>query len=235
MGIHLPPGIFGGRSKWASMTIAVAFGRGRRCSALLHGPVSRPRRQRATRAAMLAKDQPETTSEGRASLGQRISTSGALTSINRVVERPRLGRQHGARAGARRPCPEADRVPRHPRRRDRRHPAGHDRAQPVHRALRQSAPAGSSASSSASGCRASGSIAARASASRHSTTTWPTRSLLLANALRAGSSFLQAIEMVVRESQPPISTEFGARHPRGQPRPAARRGAGQHGPPRPIG
>jgi tight adherence protein B len=32
---------------------------------------------------------------------------------------------------------------------------------------------------------------------------------LLSNALRAGSSFLQAIEMVVRESQPPISTEFG--------------------------
>src|SRR3954467_1775560 len=32
---------------------------------------------------------------------------------------------------------------------------------------------------------------------------------LLANALRAGSSFLQSIEMVVRESQPPISTEFG--------------------------
>jgi tight adherence protein B len=32
---------------------------------------------------------------------------------------------------------------------------------------------------------------------------------LLSNSLRAGSSFLQAIEMVVRESQPPISTEFG--------------------------
>ena len=32
---------------------------------------------------------------------------------------------------------------------------------------------------------------------------------LVANALRAGSSFLQAIEMVVRESEPPISTEFG--------------------------
>jgi tight adherence protein B len=32
---------------------------------------------------------------------------------------------------------------------------------------------------------------------------------LLANALRSGSSFLQAIEMVVREAQPPISTEFG--------------------------
>jgi tight adherence protein B len=32
---------------------------------------------------------------------------------------------------------------------------------------------------------------------------------LLSNALRAGSSFLQAIEMVVRETQPPISTEFG--------------------------
>jgi tight adherence protein B len=31
---------------------------------------------------------------------------------------------------------------------------------------------------------------------------------LLANSLRAGSSFLQAVEMVVRESRPPISTEF---------------------------
>ena len=32
---------------------------------------------------------------------------------------------------------------------------------------------------------------------------------LLANALRAGSSFLQAIELVVRESRPPVSIEFG--------------------------
>jgi tight adherence protein B len=32
---------------------------------------------------------------------------------------------------------------------------------------------------------------------------------LIANALRSGSSFLQAIEMVVRETHPPISTEFG--------------------------
>ncbi|HVM29998.1 MAG TPA: type II secretion system F family protein [Candidatus Limnocylindrales bacterium] len=32
---------------------------------------------------------------------------------------------------------------------------------------------------------------------------------LLANSLRAGSSFLQAVEMVVRETRPPISTEFG--------------------------
>jgi tight adherence protein B len=32
---------------------------------------------------------------------------------------------------------------------------------------------------------------------------------LIANALRAGSSFLQAIEMVVRESQPPVTIEFG--------------------------
>jgi tight adherence protein B len=32
---------------------------------------------------------------------------------------------------------------------------------------------------------------------------------LIANALRAGSSFLQAIEMVVRESTPPMTTEFG--------------------------
>ena len=32
---------------------------------------------------------------------------------------------------------------------------------------------------------------------------------LLSNALRSGSSLLQATELVVRESQPPISTEFG--------------------------
>jgi tight adherence protein B len=32
---------------------------------------------------------------------------------------------------------------------------------------------------------------------------------LIANALRAGSSFLQAIEMVVREAQPPVNVEFG--------------------------
>lgn len=31
---------------------------------------------------------------------------------------------------------------------------------------------------------------------------------LVGNALRAGASFLQAIELVVRESQPPVSTEF---------------------------
>lgn len=31
---------------------------------------------------------------------------------------------------------------------------------------------------------------------------------LIANALRSGSSFLQGIEMVVRETEPPISTEF---------------------------
>ena len=32
--------------------------------------------------------------------------------------------------------------------------------------------------------------------------------MLLANSLRAGSSFLQSVEMVVREAQPPVSTEF---------------------------
>jgi tight adherence protein B len=32
--------------------------------------------------------------------------------------------------------------------------------------------------------------------------------MLLANGLRAGSSFLQAVELIVRETQPPISTEF---------------------------
>jgi tight adherence protein B len=37
----------------------------------------------------------------------------------------------------------------------------------------------------------------------------PDTIMLIANALRAGSSFLQAIEMVVRESRPPVTTEFG--------------------------
>jgi tight adherence protein B len=32
---------------------------------------------------------------------------------------------------------------------------------------------------------------------------------LIANALRSGASFLQAIELVVRETEPPVSTEFG--------------------------
>jgi len=32
--------------------------------------------------------------------------------------------------------------------------------------------------------------------------------MLIANALRSGSSFLQSIELVVRETQPPVSTEF---------------------------
>ncbi len=42
-----------------------------------------------------------------------------------------------------------------------------------------------------------------------STRQLPDTITLIANALRAGSSFLQAIEMVVRESRPPVSTEFG--------------------------
>jgi tight adherence protein B len=32
--------------------------------------------------------------------------------------------------------------------------------------------------------------------------------MLLANGLRAGSSFLQAVELVTRETRPPVSTEF---------------------------
>ena len=59
------------------------------------------------------------------------------------------------------------------------------------------------------GCRASGSAAARTAGSTPSTSSCPDTITLIANALRAGSSFLQAIELVVRESRPPISTEFG--------------------------
>ena len=32
--------------------------------------------------------------------------------------------------------------------------------------------------------------------------------MLLGNSLRAGSSFLQSVELIVREARPPISTEF---------------------------
>ena len=62
---------------------------------------------------------------------------------------------------------------------------------------------------SASCCRASGSAAARTAASNAFNKQLPDTITLIANALRAGSSFLQAIELVVRESRPPISTEFG--------------------------
>ena len=51
--------------------------------------------------------------------------------------------------------------------------------------------------------------AASRAASTPSTSSSRTRSRSIANALRAGSSFLQAIELVVRESRPPISIEFG--------------------------
>jgi len=50
----------------------------------------------------------------------------------------------------------------------------------------------------------------RRKSSRHSAFNkqLPDTITLIANALRAGSSFLQAIELVVRESRPPISVEF---------------------------
>ena len=51
--------------------------------------------------------------------------------------------------------------------------------------------------------------AARAAGSNAFNKQLPDTITLIANALRAGSSFLQAIELVVRESRPPISTEFG--------------------------
>ena len=79
------------------------------------------------------------------------------------------------------------------------------------------------------------SSAARASRLNAFNKQLPDTITLIANALRAGSSFLQAIELVVRESRPPISTEF-ARVIRevnlGLPFEA---GPGEHGPPRPLG
>ena len=121
---------------------------------------------------------------------------------------PGLGRQHGARARPRRPRSEAQRVPGHSCRGDRRHSVGHDRAEPVHRPARQPAAvagwpgrrlvAAPLLAQPAQGQAAQG---VQLEPGRHHR----------ADRQRAArrSSFLQAIEMVVRETQPPISTEFG--------------------------
>jgi tight adherence protein B len=156
----------------------------------------------------VAKEQPETTSEGRAGLGQRISTSGALTSINRVVD----GRDWGANMA--RELARADLV-----------------LKPTEfLAIRVGAIIGIPLVMIALSPfialfnnpllwvvgvgvgfwlprfwlnRRKGKRLKAFNDSLADTIT------LLANALRAGSSFLQSIEMVVRETQPPISTEFG--------------------------
>jgi len=155
----------------------------------------------------VAKDQPEAAVE-RASLGQRISTSGALTSINRVVE----GRDWGANMA--RELARADLV-----------------LKPSEfLAIRVGAVVGiplvmivlspfialfANPLLWVVGVgvgfwlprfwlnRRKGKRLKAFNDSLADTIT------LIANALRAGSSFLQAIEMVVRETQPPISTEFG--------------------------
>src|SRR3954453_13607666 len=65
---------------------------------------------------------------------------------------------------------------------------------------------------------------------------------LLANGLRAGSSFLQPGELVVptgRRARRPRGAaadvdRVQSRHPRGQPRPAVRAGDGEQGPPGPV-
>ena len=117
---------------------------------------------------------------------------------------------------------------------DRRRPA------PVHRPARSAcrrcaarSPC-SSAPSSASCCRASGSAAARAAGSSAFNKQLPDTITLLANAPprrlvvppgdRAGRARVAAADL----------DRVRPRHPRGQPRPAVRAGAGEHGPPRPV-
>ena len=153
------------------------------------------------------KEQPEATVEARATLGQRINTSGALTSINRVVD----GRDWGANMA--RELARADLV-----------------LKPTEfLAIRVGAiigiPVAMIALSPFISLFANPLVwvigfavgfwlprfwlnrrkGKRLKAFNNSLADTIT---LLANALRAGSSFLQSIEMVVRESQPPISTEF---------------------------
>ena len=113
-----------------------------------------------------------------------------------------------------------------PRPRPRR-PEAQGQRVPLHLGRRRSSASRSRCTSSASSCRPSRTRSSSWSApsSASSCRAWyvqrrkgkrlnafnkqlPDTITLIANALRAGSSFLQAIELVVREARPPISTEF---------------------------
>ena len=164
---------------------------------------------RLERYAAKPTDQRKAAATGQGGVAELIAQSQALNSLNQVVEQRDFG-ANLARDIARADLQaQAVRVPAHLGRRDRRHPARH--APPV------AVPAGARQPALPAHRRPHRLPASRASGSRRRKNgrlgafnkQLPDTITLIANALRAGSSFLQAIELVVRESRPPISTEFG--------------------------
>ena len=201
----------------------------------------RRRRQRAPRALRLAgapaSERSEEKRKERSRSCEQLAGSRALTDFNQVVEKrdwgANLARELARADLALKPSEflaiRVGAIVRHPGRR-------------VSSSARPSLPASATRSRYVAGGRRrllAAAVLARPpqerAASRRSTARLADTITLIANSLRAGSSFLQAIEMVVRETQPPISHRVRPRHPRGQPRPAVRAGAHQPGPPRPLG
>ena len=147
---------------------------------------------------------------GQGGIGELIAQSAALASLNRVVEQRDFGANLAARHRPRRPQAQAVRVPADLGRLDRRRSRSRcsSSASSVLPALGNplalliGAFIGFMLPRFWLGRRKSGRLNAF-------NKQLPDTITLIANALRAGSSFLQAIELVVRESRPPISTEFG--------------------------
>ena len=146
----------------------------------------------------------------------------------------RLGQQPGARAGPGRPRPQAERVPGHPRRRDGRRAAGHDPAQPVRGRLREPARldrrararllAAALLAQSTQGQAAQG-VQQRPGRHDHAARQLAARRLVVPPGGRDDRARDAATHL----------DRVRARHPRGQPGPAARRGAGQPPAPRALG
>ena len=175
----------------------------------LHGRVRRrhPRAPRALRGRAEARKAPR---RAAAASPSSSSESAALAQLNKVVEKRDFGANLLRDLGCRRPQAQAVRVPRHlgrPRRSASRScmyllgfvaAGAPEPGRPGHRLPRRR-----------HARRASGSTSASAARLKAFNSQLPDTVTLIANALRAGSSFLQAIELVVRESRPPISIEFG--------------------------
>ena len=170
-----------------------------------------------------------------ASLGDLISQSAAISQLNKVVEQRDFG-ANLARDLARADLQaEGQRVPVHLGRRHRRRPGRH-----VPRRLRppgapEPDPPPRRAPSSASSCPRWYVRRRQGKRLNAFNKQLPDTITLIANALRAGSSFLQAIELVVREARPPISTEFGRVIREVNLGLPVRAGPGEHGPPRAVG
>ena len=221
-GIHLPPGLFGftllagQEASMDTMTLVIA------ALAAARDPPDRARhrdvrrrvgRQRSS-ASSATPPAPEAEAARPAGPGWRRrahpAKSAALAQLNKVVEQRDFGANLLRDLGARRPQAQAVRVPRHlGRLHDRR--AGRDVPAVGFVVAGAPEPARAPASGLLIGFMLPRFWLGRRKSGRLNAFNkqLPDTITLIANALRAGSSFLQAIELVVRESRPPISTEFG--------------------------